>query len=220
LIEADAERGGPVVRFWEPAGYAIVLGASCRIGDDVRIDACRADGIPIWRRSSGGGTVVVGPGVVCVTVILPESAAPGLTAVDQAHGYVLDWLARAIRQAGPPVTVAGRGDLVLFDRKCGGSAQRRLKHWFMVHCSILNDFPIERIVRYLAIPRRQPEYRQGRDHHDFLSNLGLPRTILIDAIRGVSLSGASSSRAPAVPPALVESLMAEKFANRSWIERL
>ncbi len=47
------------------------------------------------------------------------------------------------------------------DRKCGGSAQRRLKHWFMVHCSILNDFPIERIVRYLAIPLRQPEYRQG-----------------------------------------------------------
>jgi lipoate---protein ligase len=209
-----------VVRFWEPAEYAIVLGASCRIGDDVRLDACRADGIPIWRRSSGGGTVVVGPGVLCVTVILPESAAPGLTAVDQAHQFVLDWIARSIRTAGAPVTLAGRGDLVLFDRKCGGSAQRRLKHWFMVHCSILNDFPIERIVRYLAIPHRQPDYRQGRDHQHFLSNLGLPRTILMDAIRGATLTGASSSRAPEVPPALVESLMAEKFANRSWIERL
>ena len=109
--------------------------------DDVRVDACRADGVPILRRTSGGGTVVVGPGALNVSVILPDSAAPGLSAVDQAHRYVLDWIARSIRRAGPPVTLEGRGDLVLCDRKCGGSAQRRLKHWFMVHCSILYDFP-------------------------------------------------------------------------------
>ena len=54
-------------------------------------------------------------------------------------------------------------------RKFGGSAQRRLKSWFMVHCSILYDFPIERIDRYLKMPRRQPEYRAGRSHGDFLS---------------------------------------------------
>ena len=175
---------------------------------------CRADGVPILRRTSGGGTVVVGPGTLNVSVILPESAAPGLAAVDQAHRYVLDWIAQSIRRAGPPVTLEGRGDLVLGDRKCGGSAQRRLKHWFIVHCSILYDFPIERIDRYLAIPRRQPEYRQGRGHHDFLSNLGLPRNILMDAIRGDRVSGPRSSRPPAVPPALLESLLSEKFANR------
>src|SRR3984957_16336397 len=175
LIEADAGRGQRVLRFWEPADYALVLGASCRIGDDVRVDLCRADGVPILRRTSGGGTVVVGPGALNISVILPDSAAPGLSAGDQAHRYVLDWIANSIRRAGPPVALEGRGDLVLFDRKCGGSAQRRLKHWFMVHCSILYDFPIERIVRYLRMPRRQPEYRQGRDHHDFLSNLGLQR---------------------------------------------
>lgn len=221
LIEADAGRGRPLLRFWEPTGYAVVLGASCRMGEDVHVDACREDGVPIWRRSSGGGTVVVGPGALSVTVILPESAAPGLSAVDQAQHHVLDWIARSIRHAGPPVTLAGRGDLVLFDRKCGGSAQRRLKDWFMIHCSILYDFPLARITRYLMIPRRQPDYRQGREHHDFLSNLGLPRTILMETIRGACLSGASRFQAlPSAPLALVESLMAEKFANRTWIERL
>ena len=111
MIEADAGRGRPVLRFWEPADYAVVLGASCRLGDDVHVDACRADGVPILRRTSGGGTVVVGPGTLNVTVILPESAAPGLSAVDEAHRYVLDRIARSIRRAGPPVTLAGRGDL-------------------------------------------------------------------------------------------------------------
>ena len=220
LIEADAGRGQCVLRFWEPADYALVLGASCRLTEDVHVDACRADGVPILRRTSGGGTVVVGPGTLNVSVILPESAAPGLSAVDKAHRYVLDWIAESIRQVGVPVKLEGRGDLVLGDRKCGGSAQRRLKRWFMVHCSILYDFPLERIDRYLAIPRRQPEYRQGRDHRDFLSNLGLPRSILMEAIRGDRISGPCSSRAPAVPPAVMESLLSEKFANRAWIERL
>ena len=31
LIEADAGRGQRVLRFWEPADYALVLGASCRL---------------------------------------------------------------------------------------------------------------------------------------------------------------------------------------------
>ena len=72
--------GQPLVRLWDPPEYAVVLGASRRIADDVFLEACRADGVPILRRSSGGGTVVVGPGVLCVTVILPEDAAPGLSA--------------------------------------------------------------------------------------------------------------------------------------------
>ncbi len=77
LIEADEGRGSPAVRFWEPRDYAVILGASCRLGNDVQLDACRADGVPILRRSSGGGTVVIGPGTLNVSVILPETAAPG-----------------------------------------------------------------------------------------------------------------------------------------------
>jgi lipoate---protein ligase len=220
LIEADLGRGIPVVRFWEPSEYAVVLGASCRIKDDVLLEACAADGVKILRRTSGGGTVVVGPGALCVSVILPEYAGPSLATVDGAHRYVLDWFAASITSAGPPVKVEGRGDLVLGDRKIGGSAQRRLKHWFMVHCSILYDFAIERVVRYLAIPKRQPEYRAGRSHQDFLSSLGLPRKILSDAIRGNSSLSSCPTSAPALPAVrLIQSLVSDRFANPAWIDR-
>ena len=97
LIEADQGRGAAVLRFWEPREYAVVLGASRRLRDDVLVDACRADGVPILRRSSGGGTVVVGPGTLNVTVVLPESMAPGLAAVETAQRYVLERIARSIR---------------------------------------------------------------------------------------------------------------------------
>jgi lipoate-protein ligase A len=219
LIVADEGRGPPVLRFWEPRDYAVVLGASCRLEDDVGVDACLADGVPIVRRSSGGGSVVVGPGTLNVTVILPETAAPGLSAVDAAHRYVLERIAASIRRAGRPVSVLGRGDLTLGDRKCAGSAQRRLKHWFMVHCSLLYQFAIERIVRYLATPARQPDYRRQRPHQDFLTNLGLPRQALVEALRPDDSPCARTSPALDGPMSLLPSLLAEKYANRAWIER-
>ena len=74
-------------------------------------------------------------------------------------------------------------------------------------------------MRYLKMPRRQPEYRAGRSHGDFLVNLPLPRQQLADTIRNAFSSGADALPAPSVPPALLESLLSEKFSNREWIER-
>jgi lipoate---protein ligase len=89
----------------------------------------------------------------------------------------------------------------------------------MVHCSILNRFPIERIERYLAIPARQPAYRQGRAHRDFLSNLELPRQALVDVLRPGDSPCLGPSPALDGPISLLPSLLAEKYANPAWIER-
>ncbi len=218
LVEADERDGPAAVRFWEPRQYAVVLGASRSIRHDVLVEACHADGVPILRRSSGGGTVVVGPGVLNVALILRETTAPGLWAVDSAQRYVLERLAESIERAGQPVTIEGLGDLVIGGRKCGGSAQRRLRHWFMVHCSILYEMPIERIARYLALPDRQPDYRRRRSHQDFLSNLALPRSILLEAIRS-AWSVDSALLPPAGALARLPGLVCEKFGNPRWIER-
>jgi len=220
LIEADEGRAGAVLRFWESPRIAVVLGASRRLAADVRVDACQEDGVPIFRRSSGGGTVVIGPGALNVTVILPDSAAPGLWSVDIAHRYVLERLASALRAPSRPVAVEGLGDLTVAGRKFAGSAQRRLRYWFFVHCTILYAFPLERISRYLSIPSRQPAYRAGRTHEDFLMNLDLPLTILNGLISSAWSPSCSLSRATDVPRDLLESLLSKRFANRAWIERL
>jgi lipoate-protein ligase A len=217
LIEADEGRGGPVLRIWEARELAIVLGSTCRLRDDVLVERCRADGVAITRRSSGGGTVVIGPGALNVAVILPEDAAPGLGAVDVAQRFVLDPIAAAIRERGPAVEVLGLGDLTVDLRKFAGSAQRRLRHYFLVHTSILYRFPLERIGHYTTLPRRQPAYRAQRSHDDFLVNLDLPRATLVSAVRGAWND--PSTPAPA-PLELVRQLVDTKLADPVWIERL
>src|SRR3954464_2373538 len=54
LIQAEAESGPPVLRTWELPTVAVVRGASCRLREEVGVEACRADGVAIARRSSGG----------------------------------------------------------------------------------------------------------------------------------------------------------------------
>jgi lipoate-protein ligase A len=218
LIRAEEQKEGAVLRFWGMESDAVVLGASRRLREDLFLDRCRRDGVPVARRSSGGGTVVLGPGVLCVTLVLPSEANRQFSAVPTAQRFVLERIAQAIRQLGPRAEVVGSGDLAVQGRKFAGSAQRRLRRWFFVHCSILLDFPIERIVRWLRIPDRQPAYREGRTHEEFLMNLGVSRKILVEAIGSV---WPACPLAPAVdvPQDLLSSLLADRFANRAWIER-
>jgi len=219
LMQADQGQAGAVLRFWESSQLAVVLGASRRIAQDVRVNECIAEGVPVLRRSSGGGTVLIGPGALNVTLVLPADPTVGLSAVDTAQHYVLTRMAEALQAPERPVKVLGSGDLTLAGRKFAGSAQRRLRHWFLVHCSILYAFPLPLIGRYLNVPTRQPAYRAGRAHDEFLMNLGLARTIILSFIQSTWCPSSSLSSAPDVPYDLLRTLLSAKFANRLWVER-
>lgn len=221
LLLAAEERGlGPVLRLWEPDALAVVLGASCRLHDDVDLDACRADGVPVARRSSGGGTVLVGPGTLNLAVVLPSDAAPGLDAVDTAQSFVLERTAGALRRRDVPVEVRGHGDLTLGDRKFAGSAQRRLRRHFLVHVTLMYRFPPAPIARYTRNPRRQPAYRQLRGHDAFLTNLDLPRSEIVAAVRSAWTTPGRELDPSEVPEQEVRRLVREKFGDPDWVYRL
>src|SRR5947208_11415629 len=76
LLEAEAGRGGEVLRLWEWPAPAVVLGSACVLRDDVDEDACAAGGVPILRRSSGGGTVLLGSGCLCFSLVLAMERTP------------------------------------------------------------------------------------------------------------------------------------------------
>ena len=221
LVQAEEAGGGPVIRFWELDHLAVVLGASCRIRENVRVEACHAAGVPIGRRSSGGGTVVIGPGALSVTVVLPLAAEPvAFASVDTAQRFILERIAQALRACGPEVVMLGSGDLTLHGRKFSGSAQRRLRQHLMVHASILYDFDLTAVDRFTTMPPRQPAYRANRPHADFVVNLPLSRATIVAAISSVWGSQVGSGSDFRVPLDRVADLSRRKFGEFGWIERL
>lgn len=182
LAEMEATGEG-IVRAWESPTTCVVLGASSKLREDVDVAACDEAGVPILRRGSGGGTVVIGPGALNLTITAPIASHPALRAVDRAQRFLMEQLAEALRDADPRVQMLGSGDLAIGERKFCGSAQRRLRRGLLVHLSLLYRFDLPLIFRLLRIPARQPEYRRGRVHEDFIANLGLPREAILAAAR-------------------------------------
>jgi lipoate-protein ligase A len=216
LLEAEAGEAGEVLRVWEWPRPAVVLGSGCSVAEEVEQARCRTDGVPILRRSSGGGTVLLGPGCLLFSLVLDYERHPELTEIRRSYGFILGRLCQSLDGTLPDVSCRGTSDLAAGERKFSGNAQQRKKRFLLHHGTLLYAFDLALVARYLRPPPRQPEYRAGRQHDDFLCNL--PTTVNDLKDRLARAWGATTSGAP-VPLPLVERLVEDKYATSSWTHR-
>ncbi len=182
LSDVDEDSSRAVLRFWEVPNYGVVLGRSNRAETEVDLEACRANGVPVIRRSSGGGAVVLGPGCLAFSLALPLTETQRLRGVAALTRELMNRMALALTPVSPGVIACGTSDLAAADRKFSGNAQRWLSKSFLHHGTILYRFDLPRIGRYLRQPSRQPDYRSGRGHDEFVMNVDASRDSLIGRV--------------------------------------
>lgn len=170
LEETEQE---PILRLWESDRYFVVLGRSSP-HEDVHLDVCRQDGIPVLRRASGGGTVLQGPGCLCYALVLPTGLHAHLRDIRLTNTFILRRMAMALSPWEPAIAEQGISDLTVKGRKIGGSAQKRKRNALLFHGTVLYGMRAGVIARYLNHPKQQPAYRGDRPHGDFLTTLDVP----------------------------------------------
>jgi lipoate-protein ligase A len=178
--ELAKERGEPaeLLRFWQMSEPCVVVGRSSKIAEEVHLDRCERDSVPVLRRMSGGGTIVAGPGCAMFSVLLSLDARPECRSLDGAHRTVMTRVCQAMQCSldeygiDQKVDIRGICDLTIDGQKISGNALRLKRHWLMYHGTLLIDMPLQWISEYLAMPPKQPEYRQGRSHDQFVTGLG------------------------------------------------
>jgi lipoate-protein ligase A len=218
LEEADAGVGPDrVLRLWESPELAVILGRSCRFREETHWDDCVAAGVPVLRRPSGGGTVVIGPGCLMYTVLLPYEAHPRLAMIEVAHEFVLSRVRTALETLAGGVEIRGTSDLAVDGRKFSGNSLRCKRAHLLYHGTLLYAFPLETVTRWLAPPPRQPDYRENRPHGDFIRNLAVDPA----ALRR-SLAKAWEAHEPLVewPRELTARLVAERYSHDAWNHRI
>src|SRR5215472_8073437 len=171
LDEELLKQGRPVLRLWEAAQECVVLGYAGKLERDVHMAACDRAGIPILRRCSGGGAVLLGPGCLNYSLVLPLEWEPKWREVRYCFEWIMNRMRLALGLAG--LRHEAYSDLALNTRKISGNAQRRAQHAVLHHGTLLYDFDATRAERFLKPPAREPHYRAGRSHADFLGNLPL-----------------------------------------------
>ena len=163
--------GKGVMRLWESSRECVVLGHSGNPERDLHLDECRRADVPVLSRSSGGGAVLLGPGCLNYSLVMPLSLYPQCRDVRYSMKWILNRMVEALGLA--ELSCAGNSDLVLNGRKVSGNAQRRTREAILHHGTLLYGFDAARAELFLKAPVREPSYRKGRSHREFLGNLPL-----------------------------------------------
>jgi lipoate---protein ligase len=220
LERADqSEQPAEVLRLWEPRSLMVVLGSSSRAADEVKLDECRQGSVPVLRRPSGGATIVTGPGCLMYAVVLSCELRPNLRSIERAHRFVLDTIAEPLQKKLIELDIhrAGTSDLAISERKFSGNSLRCKRTHLLYHGTLLYKFPIDQIEKLLGMPSRQPDYRVGRRHGDFVTNLPLPaRTLRESLIQAFQ----ADDKLTDWPRELTAKLVTEKYSRDDWNFRL
>ena len=165
---------------WESTESVVVVGRNTVVADYVVVEACLADGVPVLRRFSGGGAVVLAPGCLNYAIAISLVSHPSLADVARSLEFILGRTATAL--GIPDLAMAGEADLALHDRKVSGNAQRRGRRAMLHHGTLLYAFDATLASRYLREPSRQPAYRRRRQHMEFIGNLPFSKRALEDRV--------------------------------------
>lgn len=215
LLEQAEQGSRPVelLRLWEPTDPLVVIGRASKLHEEVDFATCDTRGVPVLRRSSGGATIVTGPGCLMYAVVLSYQLHPQLGSLDVCHRYVMQRIQAALAKEVPQVDFQGTCDLTLNGRKFSGNSLRCKRTHLIYHGTLLYDFDLTLIHELLQTPPRMPDYREGRPHESFVTNIPITRDILRKRlIEAWEIEGPQTDW----PREATEKLVAEKYTNPQW----
>ena len=151
----------------EQSTDAIVMGISAKPDDVINKQEFVKKPIPVIRRFSGGGTVLIEKNTLFVTFIVQQQDVQ----LDMCPKQLLDWTGHMYSPLFSHVDFAIReNDYAIDDKKVGGNAQYFARKRMLHHTSFLWDYCPE-YMKVLKMPPKIPEYRRARSHDAFLTKL-------------------------------------------------
>ncbi|MCO8122109.1 lipoate--protein ligase family protein [Stieleria sp. TO1_6] len=221
LNAAQAGQIGSSFRTWELHQPSVVLGRSSKLRIETDPDFCKRNGIDIYRRCSGGASIVGGPGCLMYSVVLAISDHPQTGKIDGAHTFVMQRVLAAARCQLPGIEMQGICDLTWNNQKFSGNALRITRSHVLYHGTILYAADLALIAACLATAPRQPDYRQGRDHSDFVTNAPLePQRFAVDLAAEFQVDdGPLATAVQADLLRAVDELQRDRYGCQNWRDR-
>jgi len=174
----DPEARGNAFMVWQPTETVIVLGQSNQAESAVKGDLAEEDGIPVYKRHTGGQTVILTPRTLIISVRLFSETPDNPQVYFKRINHLI---IEALTSLGiKNLLEKGISDIAIGEKKILGSSIYRKKSMVFYHAVLNVAETPEFIGRYLRHPVREPDYRTGRKHEDFVTSIhlaGYPLTI-------------------------------------------
>ncbi|MBN1971639.1 MAG: hypothetical protein JW870_19915 [Candidatus Delongbacteria bacterium] len=154
---------------WVPDQTNLILGQSNNPEKSLNTEFVILDNIPVFKRPSGGETVVLTPKTIVLAFVEKKNSliAPG-TFFKKFNGIVM----HALETLGiSNVFHRGISDLTIGNKKILGSSIYMKPDRIFYHAVINVSESIDTITRYISHPDKEPDYRKGRSHNDFVTSI-------------------------------------------------
>jgi len=159
----------PQYLIWVPSKICIILGKSNNSESALKIAAVQKDNIPVFKRPSGGETVLLTEKMIVISAVLAQD---GISNVKKYFRFFNDKIVKCLSTIGiENLSCKGISDIAINNLKILGSAIYQNKYIVFYH-AVLNVAESKQLInKYLGHPEREPDYRQGRGHLEFITSL-------------------------------------------------
>lgn len=154
---------------WQPDKKYIILGRSNNAEDSIFIEKAVNDNIEILKRPSGGETVILSPKTLVISVKLPIDNS---LKVHKYFALINEKIIEALQNLGiENLRQKGISDISIGEKKILGSSIYKKPNSIFYHAVLNISESPETLEKYLKHPKREPDYRNGRKHSDFVTSL-------------------------------------------------
>ncbi|NHZ86963.1 MAG: hypothetical protein GWP19_13990 [Planctomycetia bacterium] len=154
---------------WIPDETCIVLGRSNNPGDSLYLENIISDNIPMYKRPSGGETVLLSNKMLVLSITVEQ------TDFKSGKKYFKDYSVKfisALESLGiKNLGYKGISDITINDLKILGSSIYQNKSIVFYHAVLNIGESVSLINKYLKHPKREPDYRNNRNHKDFVTSI-------------------------------------------------
>lgn len=140
----------PTIRFyrWKPS--AVSIGYFQSLEAEVNVEECKARGIDVVRRRTGGGAVYHDhDNEITYSVILPESAMT--LGVTESYHEICGWIIKGLAQLGIEAEFKPINDVITGGKKLSGNAQTRRGGVILQHGTILYGVDLHTMFTVLKV---------------------------------------------------------------------
>jgi lipoate-protein ligase A len=195
---------------WDPP--AVSIGYFQGLEEEVDLRACKARGIEVVRRVSGGGAVFHNAELT-YSIIMPEGHPLAGKDIQESYRGLCAGIVEGLAILGTAARFAPVNDIIAGDRKISGSAQTRRMGCVLQHGTVLLDLDVDLMFELLRVPREKMKGRLAADTKSRVTSLrtlgaavsfGEAAAALAEGFRRALNLDFSAGDPPAERPALPE----------------
>ena len=151
----------PTLRLYTYCSHCALVGRFQRVENEIHVDWCRAHGIAINRRPTGGGAILMGADQLGVALMIRGRGEETHSPARVLMGKFSEGLVSALHNLGVKAQFRGKNDIEVEGYKIAGlGIYRTASGGLLFHASLLVDFDVPLMLQVLNTPFEKISYKE------------------------------------------------------------